>query len=106
MVLRFPHHVVEMTINPFEDAPPAPAAPTRKTQAERVIAKFNGARKLAAALQRVSSRHPSRVYRWTYSTARGGTGGLIPSSAMADVFRAAVLEGVVLTADDVDPRPR
>lgn len=83
--------------------------PTKTTQAQRVIAKFGGARQLAQALSRLElgkRRDAANVYRWTYPKSKGGTGGLIPSSAMADVLEAARLDGVLLTAEDIDPRPR
>jgi hypothetical protein len=89
-------------IDPFEDAPD-----TRQTQAQRVIAKFGGAQVLGKALARVNSgRDRSRVYRWGYPKSKGGTGGVIPSSVIADVLTAARLEGVHLTAEDLDPRPK
>jgi hypothetical protein len=88
------------TIDPFSE----PEA--KQTQAARVIAKFGGAQVLGKALARVSGRDRSRVYRWGYPKSKGGTGGVIPSSVIADVLTAARLEGVHLTAEDLDPRPR
>lgn len=86
------------TPNPFN---------TPLSQAERVIARFGGARGLMRALRRLDPgkhRDPVSIYRWTYGRAKGGTGGLIPSVAIADVMEAARLEGIFLTADDFDPR--
>lgn len=75
-----------------------------KTQAERIFAKFGGAPQLAKALVAAGSkRHISAVYRWNLPKASGGTGGVVPSSAMQDVLAAARLEGIVLTADDTFP---
>lgn len=87
------------TINPFDDD----AAP--KTQAERVFAKFGGARGLMRALHAVGRPYnPVSLYRWNYSKARRGSEGLIPTASMADVLAAARHEGVFLSADDLDPR--
>jgi hypothetical protein len=82
--------------------------PTKTTQAQRVIAKFGGIPALVRALGAAGkARDAANVYRWTYpKTKKGGTGGLIPSSAMADVLEAARLDGVLLTPEDIDPRPR
>ena len=80
-----------------------------KTQAERVFAKFGGATPLAHALGRLNvsrRRVVSAVYRWNLPVSKRGTGGVIPSSAMADVLAAARIEGIVLTAEDLDPRRR
>lgn len=96
-------------VNPFGDDIPAEPAPAKQTQAERVIAKFGNARDLARALARLAPerhRNPANVYRWTYPRASGGTDGLIPAKAMADVLAAAAIEGVFLSPDDLDPRPR
>lgn len=83
-----------MTIDPFSDPP--------VTQAQRVIAKFGGALKLAAAMD----IDASCVYRWTYPKSRGGSGGVIPGKSIANVLRVARLHGVMLTAEDLDPRAR
>lgn len=87
-------------INPF-DGKPLP-----QTQAQRVIAKFGGAYKLAQALNRLEPekrRDPSNVFRWTYPRTKGGTGGMIPAGAMLDVLDAAKSEGILLTPDDFYP---
>lgn len=89
-------------MNPFDEAPPLPS------QAQRVIAKFGGARGLMRALQRLEPRKhrdATSIYRWTYPKSKGGTDGLIPTAAMADVTEAARLDGVLLSAEDWDPRP-
>lgn len=83
---------------PFQKKEPA-GAPC--TQAERVIAKFGSAYRLA----RLLNKDPAAVYRWTYPKNRGGTGGLVPASAMQHILRVARLEGVLLTPEDLDPRP-
>ena len=77
------------------------------SQAERVIAKFGGARALSAALASVSTpRDPSVVYKWTYPKERGGTDGRIPTNAWDNILKAARKYGIILTAEDLDPRER
>lgn len=71
------------------------------TQADRVILKFNGARILANAID----TDISTVYKWTYTKAKQGCDGLIPSHAMKRILLAARREGVLLTADDLSPEP-
>lgn len=90
-----------MTLNP----PPPP-----KSQAERVYAKFGGPARMAIALRELAARGlvakkyaPSTVYRWGYSKAAGGTGGVIPSSAWADIMVLAKRRGVLITTDDLFP---
>lgn len=68
-------------------------------QASRIAAKFGGVPELAKAIGR---RAPS-VYKWLYPRERGGTGGLIPSSAVPSVLDAADLLGVTLTQKDWTP---
>ena len=68
------------------------------SQATRVIKKFGGPYRLAAAL----GCSPSTVYRWTYHRPRG-TGGLIPATIMPEVLLAAELAGVSLTSKDLTP---
>lgn len=69
------------------------------TQAERVIARFGG----PATLARILGKDPATVYRWTYSRAKGGTDGLIPSSALRQVLEAARREGIFIGPDDLYP---
>jgi hypothetical protein len=68
-------------------------------QAHNVINKFGGARRLATAI----NRDPTAVYKWTYPAKRGGTDGLIPSSALPLIMEAAELLDVKLTANDLNP---
>lgn len=74
------------------------------TQAERVINKFGGAKRLLAALKAVGfPKNPATVYRWLYPREKGGTGGIIPTKAWPDILTAARIEGIFLTAEDVGP---
>ncbi len=68
-------------------------------QAEKIIAKFGNARRLAELI----GVHPVNVYRWTYPRARGGTDGLIPTSSLAKILMAARTDGILLTIDDFSP---
>lgn len=82
-----------------------PKLPPR-SQAQRIVDKFGGARRLASALHAADpsyARHPSNVYRWLYPREKGGTGGVIPTSALPLVITAARIEGIYLTADDLYP---
>lgn len=66
------------------------------TPAEKIIAKFGGARPLAAAL----GITPASVYRWTYPRERQGSAGYIPTRWIPRVKDAAALLDVTLTAED------
>lgn len=78
-----------------------------RTQAERVLAKFGGARRLSALLDHLGrSKDPASIYKWTYPKERGGTGGVIPTSAWKDLILAARMEGILLTSDDMDCREK
>lgn len=90
------------------------AVPRPHTQAGRVFVKFHNARQLKLALDRLAvatgdgkhRRAYGAVCRWNLPRDKqGGTGGLIPSSAMPSVLLAAKHEGIVLTADDLAPSP-
>lgn len=75
-----------------------------RSQAEAIIRRFGGPRDLARALAAVGApRDPSAIYRWTYPRDQGGTGGLIPTSAVKDVKRAARFAGIELRPEDWDP---
>lgn len=74
----------------------------KKTQAQRIFAKFGGARRIAAGLN-VS---PSTVYRWGYEPERGGSGGVIPTRALPKLAALARREGIFINEQDYDPRPR
>ena len=83
------------------------ADPNVYSQAERVLAKFGGPNRLSRILKSLGRpRNASVLFRWTYPLDKGGTGGYVPSSAWQDIFEAAKAEGVVLSAFDLDPRPR
>ncbi|MGP9819229.1 hypothetical protein ACTZWW_04370 [Salinarimonas sp. NSM] len=46
----------------------------------------------------------SRVYRWTYPVARGGTGGVIPARHQAKLLTTARERGIELEPADFFPR--
>lgn len=88
---------------PRRYGPPPPPV----TQAERIFAKFGGASKLCKALAQLADKSAHRcvsaVYRWNMPKANGGSNGLIPTSALADVLAAARLQGIVITPEDLFP---
>jgi hypothetical protein len=75
------------------------------SQAGRVIKKFGNARRLAEYMAQATGQKcdPSRVYRWMHPRDKGGCGGLIPSSAMVDVMKAARLAGIILSPAELFP---
>ena len=76
--------------------------PPAITQAGRIFEKFGGARGLMRALAAIGKpKNPATCFKWTYSRAKGGTGGVIPSSALPDVLMAARHEGILITPDDL-----
>lgn len=79
-----------------------------QSQAKRVFAKFGGVPSLHRALEALGAEHARNIvtiYRWDYPRAAGGCDGVIPSLSMKSVLKAARYEGVLLTPDDLDPRP-
>ena len=70
------------------------------TQAQKIIDKFGGAPRLATAL----NCDVSAIYKWNYEKEKGGTDGLVPSSTMPAVLKAADVLGIELTSEDLDPR--
>lgn len=78
-----------------------------KPQAKRVIDRFGGPRRLARILKAIGRpKDPACIYRWTYPKERGGTGGIIPTSAWNDVLFAARVEGILLTVEDLFPNAK
>lgn len=76
------------------------------SQAARIFQKFGGVPNLCRALAMVgptAARNLSAVYRWNLPKTKGGSGGLIPTSALGDVLQAARLEGIVITPEDTYP---
>lgn len=53
--------------------------------AHSVIQTFGG----FEAVAKITGKHISRVYRWTYSKARGGTDGFIPQTEAAKLLAQA-----------------
>jgi hypothetical protein len=48
----------------------------------------------------VTGKHISRVYRWTYPTDRGGTGGVIPHADALKLLDHARANSIALTEAD------
>jgi hypothetical protein len=65
--------------------------------ARRIIEAFGGEADLARAL----GVHLSRVYRWTYPTARGGCGGRVPQRHHRRILTLARERGLALSAADL-----
>lgn len=68
-------------------------------QAQRIIDRFGGARRLAKLLR----FDPSRVYKWTYPRDKGGTGGLVPAAVIPRIQALADIEGISISAADWAP---
>lgn len=69
-------------------------------QSAKVIARFGGEARLVAALAAINEPISRiTVYRWNYSRPYG-TDGMVPSSAVERVQRAARQEGIFLTPAD------
>jgi hypothetical protein len=70
----------------------------------RLISRFGGVPELRLALVRVGAAlNHSTIYRWTYPTARGGTGGRIPIEHWDAIIAAARNEGLHLDPGDFFP---
>jgi hypothetical protein len=52
------------------------------------------------AAARVTGKHISRVYRWTYPASRGGTGGVIPHAEALKLLDHARASGIEMTEAD------
>jgi len=70
-----------------------------KSPAEIVIHKCGG----VAAVARIVERSPSRIRRWTYPKARGGTGGLIPAECQVALLAASRELGLGIEPGDFFP---
>jgi hypothetical protein len=64
--------------------------------ANSVIRALGGFEAVAA----ITGKHISRVYRWTYPKARGGTGGYIPPAEAETLLAHAKENGLQVTAAD------
>lgn len=60
-----------------------------------IIYKFGGVKALASAI----NKDPATIYRWTYPKSKGGTGGVIPTSAISKITEAAKLLDISLDND-------
>jgi len=70
-----------------------------KTPAARIIARFG-----VAQIARWTGRDRSRVHAWTWTKARGGTGGVIPHSVRRAIIEGAAQLGEELGYADFEPR--
>jgi len=76
------------------------------TQVERLAIKFGGYKALFEALKKAGHKiNQVSVYRWNHPKSKGGGDGVVPKNAMTWIIKAARMEGMILTAEDLDPRP-
>ncbi|MFN7609909.1 MAG: hypothetical protein ACK5QX_03070 [bacterium] len=66
------------------------------SQAERIVRRFGGGRRVAALL----NLSPSAVSRWSMPAAKGGCGGVIPSKRLKQLRDAADLLGLEISPED------
>jgi hypothetical protein len=72
------------------------------SQAARVIYKLGGVMRTAELL----GLNKSTVYRWLYArTKNDGLDGFIPVKQLQKILEIAQREGIIISADDLDPRP-
>jgi hypothetical protein len=64
--------------------------------AKSVIDKVGG----YAAAARITGKHVTGIYRWTYPTSRGGTGGLVPPADAIKLLDHARAAGIALEPGD------
>ncbi len=64
--------------------------------AQRIINKCGGPH----AVAQMTGASVSRVYRWTYAKARGGTGGVIPARHHRPLLSEARKRGIDLRPED------
>ena len=106
------NHIGYTTDSAFRDDLPAPKLEGKsayeqwlltESQAARIIDKFGG----PAACARAIDYDPSQIFRWRYPEApskKRGTGGLVPAAALRKLRAKARALGVLLTAEDLEPR--
>jgi hypothetical protein len=64
--------------------------------AHTVIAKAGGVDAVAA----ITGKHVSRIYRWTYPRAKGGTGGVVPHEDATKILRYAAEHDLPISPQD------
>lgn len=64
--------------------------------ARTILAKIGGVDVAA----KITGKHVSRIYRWTYPREKGGTGGVVPHEDATKLLEHAKANGVDLVADD------
>lgn len=84
------------------DAVSKGAVSRAETQAQRIVARFGGARKLVAALLAIGEAVAvETVYRWMYP--HSNPAGVIPARQVDKIVRAAYHAGINLTDRDWSP---
>jgi len=69
--------------------------------AKTVIDKIGGVETAA----HITGKHISRIYRWMYSSSRGGTGGVVPHSDAVKLLAHARENNIPLSANDFIQAP-
>lgn len=64
--------------------------------AATAIAKLGGPDRVSE----ITGKHISRIYRWMYAKARGGTGGRVPQDDAQKMLEFAKREGIDLSPAD------
>ncbi len=78
----------------------------KRSQAQRVIDKFGSVAHLFHAIKAVdpsACAFVSNIYRWTYPNHKFGTNGVIPTRMIPVIVKAARIEGILLTPEDLFP---
>lgn len=78
-----------------------------KNQAEAILARFGGPMNLYRIIKEIEPENAwshTSIYRWKYPRSKGGTGGVIPSSAFKLLWKAARFHGIILTVEDMFPQ--
>lgn len=80
--------------------------PAKHNQAQRLYKLFGNAHTLYLALEKLGPQHRrsySAVTRWAQPRSKGGTGGIVPTSAWPAVKLAAKASSVALPDDIYQP---
>jgi hypothetical protein len=64
--------------------------------ARTVLSKIGG----VEVASKVTGKHVSRIYRWTYPRDKGGTGGVVPHDDATKLLEHAKANQIDLTAED------
>ena len=78
-----------------------------ETQSERIIRKFGGVRRFKNSLKKFGVGVSIKgIYGWQRPIEDRGQNGMIPIKYMVIILKMARLDGIYLSVEDLDPRPR